>query len=127
VLGGVSAETGTIDDPTGTTFYGFPGIAVNRLGAATISYCYYSASIHPSLGYSYRDPTGVMSSGGTISNGTNVPSERRWGDFTTTVVDPINDLEFWVTGPSATSQIWSTWWGVIHPPLPPARIRAVRH
>lgn len=124
-LDGSSAETNTIDD--GASFYAFPSIAVNRQGAALISYCVFSAELHPSFGYSYRDSSGVTSSAAIANAGTSVPLQQRWGDFTTTVVDPVNDLDFWSTGLTANGGTWSTWWNEIRNPLPPNRIRAVRH
>jgi hypothetical protein len=126
-LDGSTAETNTIDDPSGALFYAFPSIAVNRRQAALISYCVFSAQMHPSAGYSYRDPNGVMSSTGISSIGTAVPNQQRWGDFTTTVIDPLNDLDFWATAMAASGQTWSTWWNEIRDPAPPNRIRAIRH
>jgi hypothetical protein len=79
------------------------------------------------MGYSYRDASGVMSSTTIANAGTTVPLQQRWGDFTTTVVDPINDLDFWSTGLAANSGTWSTWWNEIRNPPAPNRIRAVRH
>jgi hypothetical protein len=55
-----------------------------------------------------------------------VPLENRWGDYTTTAVDPLNDLDFWTTAPVATSSIWSTWWSEVRV-FVPGRARAVRH
>ncbi|HJW93970.1 MAG TPA: hypothetical protein VJ901_10145 [Thermoanaerobaculia bacterium] len=120
---GSHAETGTIGDAA--SFYAFPSIAVNRQNAALISYCVFSAQLHPSMGYSYRDGNGVTSTE-ISSSGTSVPNQQRWGDFTTTVTDPLNDLDFWSAGLASSGAAWSAWWSEIRS-LPPARIRVVRH
>ncbi|HJW93969.1 MAG TPA: hypothetical protein VJ901_10140 [Thermoanaerobaculia bacterium] len=126
-LDGSAAETGTIDDPTAHTFYGFPSIAVNRLGGAMISYSLFNNDRFPTAAYSYRDPSGTMSATGVLKEGEAVAGVTRWGDFTSTVVDPANDLDFWSVQPYATPQLWSAWTGEITIAAPPARVRAVRH
>jgi hypothetical protein len=124
---GTGAETGTIDDPTARTFYGFPSIAMNRAGGALIGYSLFSVDRFPAAGYSYRDPSGAMSSSGVLKDGEAVPHVTRWGDYTTTVVDPANDLDFWSVQPYGNNQLWGAWWGKIAIPVAPARVRAVRH
>lgn len=126
-IGATNAETGTIDDPSGVTFYGFPSIAANRLGGALISYSLYAPDRFPTAAYAYRDPSGVMSTSGILKEGENSPRVTRWGDYTTTVVDPVNDLDFWSVQPFGNNQLWGAWWGQITIPAPPARVRAVRH
>jgi hypothetical protein len=123
---GSRVESGTIDDPTGATFYAFPSIAVNRAQGALISYVIFGADRHPSAAYSYRDPSGVMSSTGMLKNGDNIPRQQRWGDYTTTVVDPANDTDFWSVQPYGTNADWAAWWGQVKVALP-TRGRAVRH
>jgi hypothetical protein len=126
-LDGSAAETGTIDDPAAKTFYGFPSISVNRLGGALISYALFNNDRYPTAAYSYRDPSGTMSATGVLKEGDAVAGVTRWGDFTTTVVDPLNDLDFWSVQPYATSLLWSAWTGEITIAAPPGRVRAVRH
>jgi len=126
-MSGAAADTGTIDDPAAHNFYAFPSIAVNRLGGALISYSLFSADRYPTAAYAYRDPSGTMSATGILKDGEAIPLTTRWGDFTTTVVDPLNDLDFWSVQPYANDQLWATWWGQITIPAAPARVRAVRH
>ncbi len=51
---------------------------------------------------------------------------NRWGDYSHTVVDPANDLDFWTIQqyaalPSGGFDRWGTWWGKIIPgPAPTA-------
>ena len=124
---GASADTGTIDDPTANTFYGFPSIAVNRLGGALISYALFRTDHFPTAGYSYLDPSGAMSATGVLKEGEAVPRVTRWGDYTASVVDPANDTDFWSVQPYGNNQFWGAWWGRITIPVGPARVRAVRH
>jgi len=77
-LNGGAGETGTIDDPAAHDFYGFPSIAVNRLGGALISYSLFSVDRYPTAAYSYRDPSGVMSATGILKEGEAIPLTTRW-------------------------------------------------
>jgi hypothetical protein len=129
-IGSTEAVSATIDDPTGATSYGFPSIAVNRLGGALIGYAVFSGTRFPTAAYSYRDPSGSMSSTGILKEGEGaVPATvEHWGDYTTTMVDPVNDVDFWSVQSYGNDQLWGAWWGeVTIPPAAPARSRAVRH
>jgi hypothetical protein len=47
--------------------------------------------------------------------------ENRWGDFTATVVDPVDDTSMWTIQEYAgQSNMWGTWWGSITPGAPAA-------
>jgi hypothetical protein len=126
-LDGSHADSGTIDDPTGAQWYGFPSVAVNRDGGALIGYCVYRTDIHPSIGYAYVDRNGAASAPAIARYGDYVPAQPRWGDYTTTMVDPANDSDFWIIAPFAGSSMWSTWWTQVRVQTQPARGRAVRH
>jgi hypothetical protein len=119
-------DTGLVDDPTGDTMYSFPSIAVNKLGAALLSYSVFSSSIYPSAGYSYIDPLLNLSAPAILKNGEKVSPDSRWADFSTTVVD-ANDIDFWTTQTyeSTVSTHWATWWGKIEVPATAPRRRAV--
>jgi hypothetical protein len=48
-------------------------------------------------------------------------TRNRWGDFSYTMVDPVNDVDFWTIQeyawtPGGGYDRWSTWWGRIIPP-----------
>ena len=108
---------------------GFPSIAVNRRGAALVGYVVMSSSIYLTAGYSYIDPAGNISAPAILKSGEATYNEDRWGDFTTTVVDPVDDLSFWALGNYAESGIktrWATWWGYIPIHDGPPHQRAVR-
>jgi len=129
-IGSAEAISATIDDASGAMSYGFPSIAVNRFGGALIGYAVFSGDRFPTAGYSYRAPSGQMSSTGILKEGEGaVPAVvEHWGDYTTTMVDPADDVDFWSVQSYGNDQLWGVWWGeVTAPPTAPARSRAVRH
>jgi uncharacterized repeat protein (TIGR01451 family) len=54
----------------------------------------------------------------------------RWGDYTNTVVDPVNDIDMWTiqeysatdVGPAPDDDRWGTWWGRIEASAVRARL-----
>jgi hypothetical protein len=114
-----------------TTNYGYPSIAVNRLGAALVGFSTFNGSIYPSAGYRYIDPAGNVSEAGVVKNGEDWYSFSRWGDYSSTVVDPADDTSFWTlqsyaTPPFGTNHAtWGTWWSYVQVKGP--RMRAVKH
>lgn len=125
-----NVEDGMIEDPAGAVTYAYPSIAVNKAGAALIGYSIFSAKQYASSGYSYRDPSGAMSAPTPLKNGEAVYLRDRWGDYSATLVDPVNDLDFWtvqswaVAGPTSFGA-WSTWWARISA-TPAGRARPIR-
>ena len=111
--------------------YGYPSIAVNRFGAALVGFSTFGASIYPSAGYRYIDPNGNVSDAGVVKNGEDWYEKVRWGDYSTTVVDPADDTSFWTLQsyarlPLGVNHItWGTWWSYVQVHGP--RVRAVRH
>ena len=129
-------QAGRVDDPTGANFYSFPSIAVNAANQALIGYSAFSATTFPSAAYSYRGVTdattttrdplryknGLACYRKTFGGGTN-----RWGDYSNTVVDPVDDTTFWtlqeyaetaVGGDCTTNNTgrWGVWWAKVIPP-----------
>jgi hypothetical protein len=119
---GTLQQFGRVDDPAGTVFYAYPTIAVNKENDVMQ---FVSAS------YSFRfgaDPVNMLRSDTLLKAGeasyyktfSDVPN--RWGDFSNTVVDPSNDLDFWTIQEYAASpkfangdDRWGTWWGRVSP------------
>ncbi|HEV2911855.1 MAG TPA: proprotein convertase P-domain-containing protein [Pyrinomonadaceae bacterium] len=129
---GTVQQRGRIDDPTGQKFYGFPTLAVNKNNDMLISYSRWSSQQYASANYSFRagtDPVNTLRSDVVLKSGS-APykknfsgSRNRWGDYSNTQVDPINDLDLWTIQEYASSPLsgfdrWGTWWGRI--PLGPA-------
>jgi uncharacterized repeat protein (TIGR01451 family) len=132
---GAVQQRGLIDDPSGATFYLYPSIAVNSGKDVLIGYSRFSAGQYASANYSFRSscdaastlqPDAVLKAGEgpyfkTFGGGSN-----RWGDFSSTLVDPTNDLDMWTIQEYAATPVapgtndgngrWGTWWGKVAAP-----------
>jgi hypothetical protein len=128
-------QFGRIDDPTTKYFYAYPSIAVNKNNDALIGYSRFSSSEYASACYSYRASTDavntlrsevVLKAGEGIYYKTFGGGSNRWGDFSATAVDPLNDLNFWTiqeyaATPGGSGMVdgdgnWGTWWGFVKSP-----------
>ena len=121
------AEWGAVADPQEDAVYAYPSLAVNRYGSMLIAFGVFSEGHYVSSGYVYRDFMGRVSGVAPIRAGTapvTVKSDR-WGDYTTTVVDPVDDASFWTAQIHATNGSWGTTWAKIAVGTP--KRRAARH
>ncbi len=117
-------------------FYTFPTISVNAGNDVLIGYSRFSPFTLPKAAYSFRaasDPANTMRDSmvfregqGTYNIGAGSPFNIRWGDYSQTMVDPVNDTDFWtiqeyaldqreIFGPGGFAGLWSTWWALIRP------------
>ncbi len=118
-----AVDKGLIDDPTGKLFYGYPSIDVNAAGGALIGYSTFGSQQFPSANYSYIDQLGHLSQMAPLKAGERSYWWTRWGDYSMTVVDPVNDIDFWtlqtysMTRPGGYTAefftLWATYWGKI--------------
>ncbi|MBI4658933.1 MAG: IPT/TIG domain-containing protein [Verrucomicrobia bacterium] len=121
-LDGSVRQTGRIDDPTGKFFYAYPSLAANKNNDVLIGYSRFSSTQYVSANYAFRaatDPPNTLRTDTVLKRGespyfkTLGGTRNRWGDYSSTVVDPVNDLDLWTlqqyTGPRTNS--WATWWG----------------
>ena len=122
---GTLLQFGRIDDPSGEVSYAYPSIAVNSVEDAVIGYSRFSGNQYASGNYSYRystDPPNTMSGDVVLKEGEAVyrkdfgSGDVRWGDYSSTIVDPINDFDVWTlqeyaASPDGTVDRWGTWWG----------------
>ena len=129
---GTGEQFGRVDDSGGTFFYAFPSIAVNSNDDVMLGFSSFSANQYASASYAFRagtDPVNMMRPVELLKAGeatyfkTFSGMENRWGDYSNTVVDPVNDLEFWTIQEYASSpdfpsgdDRWGTWWGKVTPP-----------
>jgi len=127
---GLVLQRGRVDDPTNTIFYAYPSIAVNKDDGVLLGYSTFSATQYASASYSFRaadDPPNTMEDDVLLKAGeasyykTFSGPDNRWGDFSATVVDPVNDTDLWTIQEYAASpsDTWSTWWGQVVPPPTP--------
>ncbi len=126
-LDGTILQRGRVDDANGNMFYAFASIAVNSREDILIGYASFSPNQYASGSYSFRfanDPPNTLRDSYQFINGlapyykTYGADRNRWGDYTGTVVDPYDDLDFWTLQeyadlPSGEDQ-WSTWWAYIN-------------
>lgn len=118
---GTPLQIGRVDDSVAGNFYAFPSIAVNTSDDAVIGFSLFSASIYPSAGYTLRmhtdgvdsmRPVQVYKPGLNSYYKTYGGSRNRWGDYSSTCIDPVNMKDFWTIQEvaSATANVWDTWW-----------------
>lgn len=107
--------------------YAFASIAVNALEDVMIGYGSFSEEQYASSSYSFRygdDPPNTLRSRYQFKDGlapyykTFGGNRNRWGDYTATCVDPINDLDFWTIQEYAEvpagQDEWGTWWAKVN-------------
>ena len=104
---------------------------MNRYGAALLGYTTSSASVYPSAAYRYIDTRDHVSAPAPVTVGEDWYAFYRYGDYCTTLVDPLDDTSFWTlqsyaAGPSHLSHSWATWWSYMQV-QPPQRVRTIRH
>ena len=133
VAGSVLSQ-GRVNDPN--RWYYYPSIAINKDGVAAVGFSgssrteyaggYYTI-IQPSSGTA--EPVALLKPGEALYSKTLGGNENRWGDFSATVVDPVDDVTFWTLQEYAMTHDtfidsnnnfvdrsrWGTWWGKFHP------------
>ncbi|MCD4732476.1 MAG: T9SS type A sorting domain-containing protein, partial [Bacteroidales bacterium] len=125
-LDGTVLQHGRVDDPDGNMYYAFASIAVNAKEDLMIGYNSYSEDQYASSSYSFRygdDPPNTLRDSYQYKDGlapywkTFGGSRNRWGDYSGTVVDPVDDLDFWTLQEYAdlpsSQDHWATWWAYI--------------
>jgi uncharacterized repeat protein (TIGR01451 family) len=131
---GAVQQRGLIDDPSGATFSLYPSIAVNANNDVLIGYSRFSAGQYASANYSFRsscDAANTLQSDAVLKAGdgpyfktfADPSGVSRWGDYSSTVVDPANDLDMWTIQEYAATPVtpgtndgngrWGTWWGKV--------------
>ena len=94
-----------------------PSIAVDQNGNMAIGYSASSAAQNPSIRYAGRlaaDPLNNLGQGEAImtaGGGHQTHSSGRWGDYSMTTIDPVDNLTFWHTNeyyPVTSSANWFT-------------------
>lgn len=113
---------GRIDDSTGNTGFRNPSIGVNKNNDFLIGYTQFTPNTFPSAAYSLHAATDAA---GTIRDpvvylaGQAPYTETRWGDYSYTQIDPVNDLDFWTVQEAAASpeNTWITYWANVAAPV----------
>jgi len=135
---GTFADGGRIEDPAATSANGswftYPSIAVNNNNDVVVGFSKLDGTDYASAGYAFRygtDAAGTMQdpvvykAGEDYYEKTFGGSRNRWGDYSHTMVDPLDDASFWTiqeyAKPRTTPSIggsnarWGTWWAKVAP------------
>lgn len=131
-LDGTVLQRGRIEDTTNLFSFAFPTIAVNANEDIFIGHNACSETQYASAAYSFKayyDEENTMRTYYQFKDGkdpyykTFGGGRNRWGDYTNTVVDPVNDFDFWTlqeyAETSTGSDHWGTWWAYLKPSFPP--------
>jgi Secretion system C-terminal sorting domain len=127
---GTPVQIGYVDDPTNTNFYAFPTITANINDDALVGFTNFSSGLHPSAAYAMRlhtDAIDMLDSVYIFRHGQNTyfknfgGSRDRWGDYSGTCLDPLNQTDFWTVQEASAPAVntWDTWWAYIKPCNPP--------
>jgi hypothetical protein len=114
-------QLGRVDDPAGGVFYAFPTLAVNAADDALIGLARFAAADFATAAYVFRasaDAAGQMRPPVSYAPGQNTyfktfgGKRNRWGDYSSTQVDPADDQGFWTIQEYASAQAdtWATKW-----------------
>ena len=119
-------QWGRVDDPTGEMYSAFATIAVNAKEDVMIGFCSFSENQYASSSYVLRygdDPLNTIRDPYQYKDGlapywkTFGADRNRWGDYTATWVDPVDDLDFWTLQEYADlptgDDHWGTWWAYV--------------
>lgn len=117
-------DFGRIDDPTGHYYYGMGSVAVNTNNDMLLGFTRFSSDTYPSCAYAFRaagDPAGTFRNPLVYQPGLGPYGGGRWGDFSHTLVDPVNDTDFWTVQEYSNPDIgWVESWARVSPmgPIP---------
>jgi uncharacterized repeat protein (TIGR01451 family) len=128
--GSTVLQHGRMDDATGVKFYAYPSIAVNQYDDVLLGYSRFAANQFPSANYafhSFQSGPGTLWADTVLKAGEArfvVPADglNLWGDWSASVVDPVNDTDLWTIQEYAATPVsgidrWGTWWGRVSPPV----------
>jgi hypothetical protein len=120
---GTLQSFGRIDDPTAQSMFMMASIAVNQANDFLLGYSHFSTTSFPSAGYSVHlpgDAPGTIRDPFVYRAGLASYNVSRWGDYSHTQVDPVNNTDFWtIQEASAEQDTWLTWWAQVSGGAPP--------
>ena len=130
---------GRVEDATATLtnggkHYAYPSIAVNKNDDVLLGFSEFESDDYVDAAYAFRtasDPAGTMRDPLVYKEGedyyqkTFSGTRNRWGDYSHTLVDPVNDRDMWTlqeysmlrvgtTGEGTNDSRWGTWWAKVN-------------
>ncbi|MEP6919595.1 MAG: lamin tail domain-containing protein [bacterium] len=121
-------------------FYAYPNISVNQNNDVLLGFTQFSNLTYPSSGYALRlvaDPVNTTrdpvvfrpgQANYNIGAGSGTGRQNRWGDYSGSQTDPLDDTTFWTVQEYAGAQRdfgigiagpWETWWAQVKPSTAP--------
>ena len=132
---------GRVEDATAQIFnggkhYSYPSLSVNKNNDILLGFSEFESDDYVDAGYTLRlgtDAAGTMRDPVIYKEGedyyqkTFSGTRNRWGDYSHTVVDPVNDRDLWTieeyaqprvgtTGQGSNDSRWGTWWAKVTAP-----------
>lgn len=138
---GTFSDGGRLEDATATRInggkhYSYPSLSVNKNNDMMLGFSEWESDDYADAGYAVRlgsDPAGTLRDPVIYKEGedyyqkTFSGTRNRWGDYSHTMVDPVNDADLWTlqeyarlrvgtTGQGSNDSRWGTWWAKINAP-----------
>ena len=133
---GGRVEDATATPTNGGKWYAYPSLSVNKNGDILLGFSEFESDDYADAGYTLRlsnDAAGTMRDPVIFKEGedyyekTFSSTRNRWGDYSHTVVDPVNDRDLWTvqeyagtrlgaTGTGSGDSRWGTWWAKVMAP-----------
>src|SRR5439155_52773 len=120
---GTLEQFGRVEDPNGGRSYAYPSLAVNASNDVLVGYSRFSGSQYASANYSFRfatDPLNSLRADTLLHAGDGVyirfdGTLNRWGDYSASCVDPLDDQAFWTIQEYGSNNRWNTQWARVEP------------
>ena len=138
---GTFADGGRLEDATATRInggkhYGYASLSVNKNNDMVLGFSEFESDDYVDAGYAVRlggDPAGTLRDPVIYKEGedyyqkTFSGARNRWGDYSHSMVDPVNDIDLWTlqeyarlrvgtTGQGSNESRWGTWWAKLNIP-----------
>ena len=138
---GTFFDGGRVEDATATRInggkhYAYASLAVNKNNDVLLGFSEFESDDYADSAYAFHlggDPAGTMRDPVIYKEGedyyqkTFSGTRNRWGDYSHTVVDPVNDRDLWTlqeyarlrvgtTGTGSNDSRWGTWWAMVNAP-----------
>jgi hypothetical protein len=130
---GGRVEDATATPTNGGRWYAYPSLSVNKFGDMLMGFSEFESDDYVDAAYAFRfgtDPAGTMQDPVVYKEGEDYyektfnSGRNRFGDYSHTVLDPVNDSDMWTVQEYAGQRIagvtpvagnsndsrWGTWW-----------------